>query len=298
MKNKDKLVSIILNCYNGEEYLKEALNSIISQSYQNWELIFWDNKSTDNSKKIFKSYKNKKFRYFLSKKHTSLYAARNLAINKAKGSFIGFIDADDTWEKNKLKKQIKLFKDKKVAVVYGNSWIKREKINKKKIFIKHRIKDGFIHNDLIKSYNVGILTAIIKKKFLNNNKKIFNDKYNIIGDFDLFIKLSKKNKFQVVQDPIATYRIHEKNLSLLKKGDEITEFEDWLKKNKKNIGKKNSRIIEKKILQLKFMNIKFKKSFFDTMSFLFENKGKIINFKNIIVLLLPKNILKKIMWFY
>lgn len=298
MKNKDKLVSIILNCFNGEEYLKNALKSITNQSYQNWELIFWDNKSSDKSKQIFDSFKNKKFKYFLAKKHTSLYAARNLAISKAKGNFISFIDADDLWEKDKLKKQIKLFKDQKVAVVYGNSWIRKEKINKKKIFIKYKMKDGLIHNDLIKSYNVGILTAVIKKKFIGKKKKIFNDKYNIIGDFDFFINLSKKNIFKVVQEPVATYRIHEKNLSLLKKDVEIIEYEDWLKNNKKNISEKNFQIIKKKILQLKFMNIKFKKNFFDTMFFLIKNSRSILDLKNIVILLLAKNILKKIMWFY
>ena len=64
MKNKEKLVSIILNCYNGEKYLKQALKSILRQSYKNWELIFWDNRSTDSSKKIFDTFKNKKFKYF------------------------------------------------------------------------------------------------------------------------------------------------------------------------------------------------------------------------------------------
>ena len=293
MKNKDKLVSIILNCFNGEEYLKHALKSITNQSYQNWELIFWDNKSSDKSKQIFDSFKNKKFKYFMAKKHTSLYAARNLAISKAKGNFISFIDADDLWEKDKLKKQIKLFKDQKVAVVYGNSWIRKEKINKKKIFIKYKMKDGLIHNDLIKSYNVGILTAVIKKKFIGKKKKIFNDKYNIIGDFDFFINLSKENIFKVVQEPVATYRIHEKNLSLLKKGVEIIEYEDWLKNNKKKISEKNFQIIKKKILQLKFMNIKFKKNFFYTMFFLIKNSRSILNLKNIVILLLAKNILKK-----
>ena len=72
MQNKNKLISIILNCYNGEKYLEEALSSIISQTYKNWELIFWDNKSTDKSRQIFNSFKSKKFRYFKSKKHVSL----------------------------------------------------------------------------------------------------------------------------------------------------------------------------------------------------------------------------------
>ena len=169
-----------------------------------------------------KSFKNKKFKYFLSKQHTSLYAARNLAISKAKGSYISFIDADDVWETDKLYKQIKLFKDKKVAVVYGNSWLKKE-ISKKKIFIKYKMKNGYIYDDLIKSYNVGILTAVIKKSFLKK-QKIFNDNYDIIGDFDLFIKLSKKYKFDVIQEPVATYRIHEKTFSLLKRRLKLTNL--------------------------------------------------------------------------
>ena len=131
MKYKKDLVSIILNCFNGSEYLKDALISIQNQTYKNWELIFWDNCSKDSSKEILQSFKNKKFKYFLSKKHTSLYAARNLALTKAKGKFISFIDSDDMWESDKLKKQIQLFKEKNVAVVYGNSWIKKEKTNQK-----------------------------------------------------------------------------------------------------------------------------------------------------------------------
>ena len=192
MKNKEKLVSIILNCYNGEKYLKYALRSILRQSYKNWELIFWDNRSTDSSKKIFNTFKNKKFRYFLSSTHTSLYEARNLAINKCKGQFLSFLDVDDMWEKNKLKSQVKLFEDKKVGVVYGNSWLLNETTNKKRKFINYTMKNGYIYNDLIQRYNVGILTAIIRKSCLKNLKKIFDKRYNIIGDYDLFIRLSKK----------------------------------------------------------------------------------------------------------
>ncbi len=296
MKHRKVLISIILNCYNGSQYLKEALNSIQNQSYKNWELIFWDNQSKDKSKEILKSFKNKKFKYFLSKKHTSLYAARNLAISKAKGKFISFIDSDDTWESDKLKKQIKFFKEKNVAVVYGNSWIRREETNKKKIFIKEKIKDGYIHDNLITSYNVGILTAIIKKRSLSSKKKIFDDKYNIIGDFDLFIKLSKKYKFRAIQSPVATYRIHGKNLSILKKNLEIKEFENWYRKNNKKLSPENRKIIIAKINQLKFVMKKFNESFVDTVCFFFKYAN--MNIKNYIILLTPKSILKKIMWFY
>ena len=239
MKSKKNLVSIILNCYNGEKYLSEALSSIKKQTYKNWELIFWNNKSTDNSERILRSFKIKNLKYYLSKKHTSLYAARNLAIKKATGDYIGFIDADDTWEKNKLKKQIKLFTDKNTAVVYGNFWLKNEKNFKKKKSINYKVRDGYIYKDLIKRYNVGILTSLIKKSLLKKSKITFNDKYNIIGDYDFFLRLSNEYKFKFLNEPIATYRIHHHNLSFLRRDLHIKEFFYWNKKNKKKLTKKD-----------------------------------------------------------
>ena len=134
MEEKQKLVSIILNCFNGEKYLKDALESVVNQTYNNWELVFWDNKSSDGSKKILDLYNSKKFKYYRSNVHTSLYDARNLAVKECKGEFIAFIDADDYWEKDKLEKQIKLFEKENVGVVYGNLWIYNEKLKKKKYF--------------------------------------------------------------------------------------------------------------------------------------------------------------------
>ena len=92
-----KLISIIVNCYNGEKYLKQTLESIQKQNYTNWELIFWDNQSTDNSKAIFDSFNESRFKYFYSEKFTSLYEARNLACRKCNGEFITFLDCDDWW---------------------------------------------------------------------------------------------------------------------------------------------------------------------------------------------------------
>ena len=62
--NNRPLVSIIMNCYNGEQYLPQALNSVVDQTYGNWELIFWDNQSTDKSAEIFKKYNDIRFKYF------------------------------------------------------------------------------------------------------------------------------------------------------------------------------------------------------------------------------------------
>ena len=93
--NFKPLVSVIMNCRNGERYLKQSIASIKNQSYKNWELIFFDNDSSDKSKKIFKKFKDKRLKYFFSNKVLKLYEARNLAISKAKGYYISFCDTDD-----------------------------------------------------------------------------------------------------------------------------------------------------------------------------------------------------------
>ena len=294
---KKKLVSIILNCYNGEKFLRESLLSIKKQTYKNWELIFWDNQSTDSSKQIVYSFKFKKLRYFLSKKHTSLYQARNLAIKKAKGDFIAFIDSDDTWEKNKIKSQLEYFKDDDTAVVYGNSYLKNELSNRVKKIINYKVRSGFIYEDLIKNYNIGILTAMIKTSLLKKSKIKFNDKYNIIGDFDFFLKISKIYKFQFFPEPVATYRIHENNLSSIKKNLQIKELNQWLNLNKKKMTIEHFESIKKKIKQLEFINSKFSRNFLITVFFFLKHLNIFLNLKNIFVLFMPKILLKRIMWF-
>ena len=101
---KYPLVSIIMNCYNGRIFLKDSIDSIISQTYENWELIFWDNQSTDDSSILLKSFQDKRIKYNFAKKHTSLYEARSLALRKARGELIAFLDVDDWWKKEKLDK--------------------------------------------------------------------------------------------------------------------------------------------------------------------------------------------------
>ena len=291
MNEKKNLVSIIVNCFNGEKYLRESLNTIVAQTYKNWELIFCDNQSTDNSKKIFYSYKNKKFKYFKTKKFVSLYEARNFAISKSKGEFLSFLDVDDLWQKNKLKEQIKFFKNPKVGVVYGNLFILKK--NKKKIYYKKKLKEGFIYNELIKNYTVGILTTIIRKQLLFKEKIFFNTKYNIIGDFDLFLRLAKKCIFKTIQFPVATYRIHDKNLSLLKRKTEIKEFKDWFKKNKKNLNLEEKNYFIKHIINLEFISLKFEKKHFKLFIFFIFNLNKLLSLKNIAIIIFPSLLLKK-----
>ncbi len=117
----EPLISIIMNCKNGERYLEESLESIINQSYQNWELIFVDNASNDNSKKIFFNLNDHRFKYFYLKNEVNLGTARQEALKNCSGDFISFLDTDDIWFNEKLEKQIHYFKNPKIGMVISNT---------------------------------------------------------------------------------------------------------------------------------------------------------------------------------
>ena len=233
MKKKNPLISIIVNCFNGEKYLKDCIKSIINQSYKNWEVIFWNNASTDSSRNVLKKFKDKRIKYFKSNKFLNLYDARNQAIKKANGEFISFLDTDDWWVKDKLSTQIELINNNKnINFIYSNVFIYNEKTKKKELYFKNKKPSGKITQSLLDDYKIGILTVMMKKKLFSGRK--FNKSYNIIGDFDFFLNLSIEENFYCIQKPLAYHRRHENNFS--KKINIFSqELDKWLKINDKKL---------------------------------------------------------------
>ena len=222
-------VSIIMNCFNGEKYLPQALDSILAQTFEDWELIFWDNQSNDRSAEIFKNINDPRLKYFYAPNHTLLYEARNYAIEKSSGEFIAFLDVDDWWEKDKLKKQVSLFSDPDVGVVCGNYWVINETNNKKRKALIRSVFARYDINDLLKKYYVGLLTLIIRRSTLNDLDYICNPEYHIIGDFDLVIRLLTKCKLDYIQEPVAYYRLHGNNETSKYRSKQIEEIRCWTK---------------------------------------------------------------------
>jgi glycosyltransferase involved in cell wall biosynthesis len=253
MKKKKPLVSIIMNCHNGEKYLEESLQSILKQTYKNWELIFWDNKSTDKSKKIISKYKNKKIKYFYSKSFHSLYKSRNLAVQKAKGKYITFLDTDDLWKKNKIEFSLSYLIKNKLKICYSNHYLYFQKIKKSKKAINYNFEVN--SQFLLDNYNMGILTVILERSFFK--KKLFETKYQIIGDFDYFIKMSLTNIIGYISKPLAVYRVHGSNYSIKNTQLYIKELSLWIQKNQKLMKKKNLNLYNQKknLIKLRFKKI-------------------------------------------
>ena len=100
------LVSVLMNCYNGERFLRAAIDSVLAQTYSHWELVFWDNQSSDGSAAICESYGDARIRYFHAPEHTELGAARIAALREIRGEFVAVLDADDIAHPERLARQV------------------------------------------------------------------------------------------------------------------------------------------------------------------------------------------------
>lgn len=218
------MVSIIMNCYNGQKYLKEAIDSVISQTYSNWQLIFWDNQSTDDSSIILKSYKDSRIKYILSDSHTTLGAARNLAAHKADGEWIAFLDCDDIWFEDKLSLQVNkiLLSSNIISMVYGKTIMFSDDNIKYINIVRQDLPEGDIFEELAKENFISLSSALISKSMYWRVGGIENE-LNQAEDYDLFIKISYNSAVGVVDEPIVKYRVHANNLSNFQKDLAFTE---------------------------------------------------------------------------
>ena len=281
------LVSVVMNCYNGEKYLKEAINSLLAQTYKNWELIFYDNCSTDKSKLIIKKYKDKRIYYFRSNKKHNLGLARKRALAKAKGDFISFLDTDDIWKKNKIQKQIKSFDDTKIGFSISNSIFFNKSKNKHFYSVDTKFKKKVFYK-LIENYFISFDTVMIRSSYLKKLDHMFDERFNIIHDMDLLIRLSVICEMNYVPFSLSKWRMREESLS-------YNNFDSIIKEKKVLINKLN---------KLKRNDFKFnhsKKKYMDTLYrqeilFLISQKKILqifelitklrVNLKNIVLILI------------
>jgi glycosyltransferase involved in cell wall biosynthesis len=212
-----------MNAHNAEEYLSEALASVISQTYQNWEIIFWDNASTDNTFNIVKSYNLNNLKYFKNNNLTTLGVARNHAISKASGEYIAFLDCDDLWEPRKLALQIPLFSNSEVGLIYSDTihFSKTdEEINQFKLIKPCK---GSCFEKLLLYYPISMEAAVIRRSALDSLDHWFDERFTAIEEYDLFLRIAEKWELDYVNKPLSKWRIHENSWTWTKKDSFINE---------------------------------------------------------------------------
>jgi glycosyltransferase involved in cell wall biosynthesis len=221
------LVSVIMNCFNSDQYLREAIESILAQSYQNWELIFWDNQSTDQSPAIFHGFTDQRLKYYRAHKKTPLYEARRYALEKTTGALIAFLDCDDRWIPSKLTTQVELLSIcKDIDLVYSNYYIINWRGDRTSQYFKRVQPSGNVFRSFLGFYPVNIQTVMFRKTALDHMAELFDPSMYYVGDYDFFIRLLYNRKAEYQHTPLAEYRIHsgQCSLSLIERGPQEHEM--------------------------------------------------------------------------
>lgn len=160
------LVSIITPAYNCADYIEECIESVINQTYQNWEMLIVNDRSTDNTQFIVESYakKDRRIKLYNQQKNAGAAAARNKALELSQGRFVAFLDSDDAWKPNKLEKQLAFMLENKYGFTFTSYEIMSVKnLDKKKIF---RVPEKINYNQYLRNTIIGNLTVIMDKELL------------------------------------------------------------------------------------------------------------------------------------
>jgi glycosyltransferase involved in cell wall biosynthesis len=280
----DELVSIIMPAYNSERYIAESIKSVIAQTYQNWELIIIDDGSTDNTPRIVNQYKKneKRIKYFYQANQKQ-GKARNNGIKKSRGSLIAFLDSDDLWMPERLKRQVEIIEIKMVDLVFSDAYTFIA--NTKNVVGNFNTIAGILNGDsaielfLVKN-RIPMLTVLATKRAIISVGGFKEDSQFQWGeDYLLWLKMLLKGySFYGIPEKLAYYRKHdaqvtgndnwgcdkiydmlENDLSLPKHLEnylinaKIIWSKRWYINNSRD--KKSARIILRRISSLKQINV-------------------------------------------
>jgi teichuronic acid biosynthesis glycosyltransferase TuaG len=207
----NKLVSIITPSYNSSKFIEECVRSVFAQSYTNWELIIVDDCSMDNSKNIILELlaKDKRIKCIFLEKNVGVAEARNIAIRKAKGKYIAFLDSDDLWLSNKLEKQIAFMQEKQIAFSFTGYQIMSEDGKQLKNIVKAPKKMNY--SSYLKNTIIGCLTVVID---VERTGVIAMPILRVSEDMALWLQLLKKGFFAYGLDEVLSrYRETSNSLS-------------------------------------------------------------------------------------
>ena len=230
-----KKVDILLATYNGEQYLKEQLDSILAQSYNEFRLLISDDASTDDTIRILKEYEEKDNRItvFFQKENSGVIKNFEFLLERVENEYYMFSDQDDIWKEDKIEKSIKRIEETDSSLVYTDLEVVDSDLN---VTYKSYWKLKGIYNK-IKKYNnfeslylnnfVTGCTIISKKEFIDEVLPLPNTSKFVLHDYWIPLVLSQKNKISYIEEPLIKYRQHKNNkIGSKKKVDELKEFEE------------------------------------------------------------------------
>jgi glycosyltransferase involved in cell wall biosynthesis len=206
-------VSIIMNCRNGERFLEGALASVASQTFQDFEVIFWDNQSTDRSADIARGF-GSQLRNFRAATPMTLGEARNGAVAQAKGQYIAILDVDDRWRPRKLEQQVRLFAGRPTLGLVHCDAVRLDDSGRRlsRWSEERRFSRGRVLEDLVRSCFISMSTILIRRDVLVESGG-FDSRFHQVEDWDVYLRIAERYEMDFVDEVLVDELIHANNAS-------------------------------------------------------------------------------------
>jgi teichuronic acid biosynthesis glycosyltransferase TuaG len=230
-RNRDSMtVSIVMPAFNAQRFIRPAIDSVLGQSYQDWQLIVIDDRSTDGTSHIVTDYSRIDDRIYLYSTETNSgpAGARNVGIDIAGGRYIAFLDSDDRWFSEKLETQVRLFEQQGAVFCYSAYWAQHDATNRR---ILVPAPESISYDELLKGSVIGCSTVMydtaqLGKRYFRNGKDVLADSVysRLVGhvgheDYALWLEILRelrgreRGRVLGIREPLAVYRIHATSFS-------------------------------------------------------------------------------------
>ena len=203
-------ITVLMPVFNAEQYLRQAIESILNQTFSDFEFLIINDGSTDNSEQIILSYYDNRIRYVKNTENIKLIATLNKGIELSRGKYIARMDADDISKPHRLQTQFNFMEANKAVAICG-SWF--ETIGNKEVIVKYAEH----HNDIVLKmlYQCHFChpTVIIRREMINTSDIKFDPKFIHAEDYDFFVRVGKKFQLANIQEALLKYRVHSQSVS-------------------------------------------------------------------------------------
>ncbi|NDV46180.1 glycosyltransferase [Paludibacter sp. 221] len=218
MKNK---ISVVMPVYNAGRFLREAIESVLGQTHENFELVIVDDCSSDNSVQIVKSFDDERIILIENKQNTGNYPCRNRGIKQATGEFIAVMDADDIMVPERMDTQLLfLLNNEQYMAVGSDVFVVDENSKEKGIWSKHSNNFEEIKVRLLKDNVCTHPTLMLRSEVFKKHGIYYNEKYLYSADYELLYQISKIGKITNIKIPLLKYRVHSGQITAKKKNEQ------------------------------------------------------------------------------
>ena len=197
-------ITVLMNCFNGERFVREAIESVYAQSMADWEIVFWDNASTDGTAEIAKSF-DSRLRYFCSHENVPLGQARVWGLAEARGEWVTILDHDDLFLPTFFERQMLAAGSEEYAMSYcgyreideGGSILRS---------VLPKTKTGWLLHDLLVDFEIGIATVMMRRSYLQQLSMDKIRSFKFAEDYYLYLALAARGRTCVLPEVLAVYR--------------------------------------------------------------------------------------------